>query len=54
MHGYYEAVYKDRFNDFQNMAPLNTDSAVGYWGHATSTLDWCEKNYEVNGDIDYA
>ena len=21
---------------------------VGYWGPTTSTLDWCEKNYEVN------
>lgn len=20
---------------------------VGYWGHPTSTLDWCETNYEV-------
>jgi hypothetical protein len=29
------------------MAPVTNDSTVGYWGPATSTLDWCEKNYEV-------
>ena len=22
--------------------------APGFWGSPTSTLDWCEKNYEVN------
>lgn len=29
------------------MAPLN-DDYVGYWGQPTSTLDWCENNYEVS------
>ena len=29
------------------MAP--TSSTNGIWGHPTSTLDWCEKNYEVSG-----
>lgn len=21
---------------------------TGYWGKPTATIDWCEKNYEVN------
>lgn len=21
---------------------------TGYWGNPTATIDWCEKNYEVN------
>ena len=21
---------------------------IGYWGPTTSTLDWCESNYEVS------
>jgi hypothetical protein len=34
------------------MAPLlEADLANGYWGPATSTLDWCEKNYEVNVNL---
>merc|ERR1711953_34056 len=28
------------------MAPLNEPK--GYWGSPTSTLDWCESNYEVS------
>lgn len=27
------------------MPPTHTD---GYWGKPTSTIDWCEKNYEFN------
>ena len=31
------------------MAPFSiTEGSVGYWGHPTSTLDWCEANYEVS------
>jgi len=32
------------------MAPINSDEPMhgsGFWGPTTSTLDWCEKNYEV-------
>ena len=30
------------------MSPLNFDPKNdGYWGDTTSTLDWCEQNYEV-------
>jgi len=28
------------------MAPLEMDFD-GYWGKPTSTIDWCEANYEV-------
>ena len=28
------------------MAPTSTDT-LGYWGQPTSTIDWCEYNYEV-------
>lgn len=24
------------------------DNRPGYWGKSTATIDWCEKNYEVN------
>ena len=27
------------------MAPVVEN--IGYWGPPTSTLDWCESNYEV-------
>jgi len=31
------------------MSPLSFDPKNhGYWGDTTSTLDWCESNYEVN------
>ena len=31
------------------MAPLNSSVIeTGYWGPPTSTLDWCETNYEVS------
>ena len=31
------------------MAPFNgTEQMDGYWGPPTSTLDWCEANYEVS------
>ena len=26
----------------------------GYWGDTTSTLDWCEANYEVTTTLDTA
>ena len=29
------------------MAPVIEDT-IGYWGPPTSTLDWCETNYEVS------
>ena len=30
------------------MSPLSFDPRnEGYWGDTTSTLDWCEDNYEV-------
>ncbi|KAJ7392662.1 Alkaline ceramidase 3 [Desmophyllum pertusum] len=30
------------------MAPLSTSaSGEGFWGEATSTIDWCEENYAV-------
>ena len=29
------------------MAPV-TEDTIGYWGPPTSTLDWCETNYEVS------
>jgi len=29
------------------MAPVEKD-LVGYWGEPTSTMDWCEANYEVS------
>jgi len=25
--------------------PFFRDGGVGYWGHPTSTMDWCEENY---------
>nr|UVW99777.1 alkaline ceramidase [Nephotettix cincticeps] len=28
------------------MAPTST--AIGFWGKPTATIDWCERNYEVN------
>ncbi|RWS09064.1 alkaline ceramidase 3-like protein [Dinothrombium tinctorium] len=28
------------------MAPI-VENNIGYWGNVTSTLDWCEKNYET-------
>ena len=33
------------------MAPYiapEPDSRVGFWGKATSTLDWCEENYALS------
>jgi len=31
------------------MAPFNiVEGPIGYWGTPTSTLDWCEANYEVS------
>ncbi|XP_052826729.1 alkaline ceramidase 3-like [Octopus bimaculoides] len=27
--------------------PYGTDTATGYWGTVTSTIDWCEENYVV-------
>ena len=30
---------------YNNMAPLQNPS--GFWEPKTSTLDWCENNYEV-------
>ena len=36
------------------MSPLNFNpSNDGYWGDTTSTLDWCETNYEVSTGIGY-
>ena len=29
------------------MSPINP-TQVGLWGKPTSTLDWCERNYEVS------
>lgn len=29
------------------MAPTTLTGSIGIWGPPTSTLDWCEKNYEV-------
>ncbi|XP_003745879.1 alkaline ceramidase 3 [Galendromus occidentalis] len=29
-------------------SPPNTVDRLGYWGNQTSTLDWCEYNYEVS------
>lgn len=29
-------------------SPANNVDKIGYWGKPTSTLDWCEYNYEVN------
>ena len=30
------------------MAPTTLTGSIGIWGPPTSTLDWCEKNYEVS------
>ena len=30
-----------------------TKMAPGFWGNPTSTLDWCEKNYEVKDVFGY-
>nr|XP_018907790.1 PREDICTED: alkaline ceramidase 3 [Bemisia tabaci] len=31
------------------MAPnINSEELIGYWGRPTSTVDWCEKNYEFS------
>ena len=30
------------------MAPTISIDSSGIWGSPTSTLDWCEKNYQVN------
>ncbi|XP_050428649.1 alkaline ceramidase 3 [Adelges cooleyi] len=27
---------------------ISESNQVGYWGQPTATIDWCEKNYEVN------
>lgn len=24
------------------------ETKLGYWGHATATLDWCEENYAMS------
>ena len=32
------------------MPPLN-ELNIGYWGSPTSTLDWCENNYEVRSEV---
>ena len=31
------------------MAPV--ENHMGFWGQPTSTLDWCENNYEVIFEI---
>ena len=31
------------------MSPINP-TQVGLWGKPTSTLDWCERNYEVSNN----
>ena len=34
------------------MSPLSFDPRnEGYWGDTTSTLDWCEGNYEVTSPL---
>ena len=33
------------------MSPINPQGeigTIGFWGKPTSTLDWCERNYEVS------
>ena len=31
------------------MSPINPH--LGFWGKPTSTLDWCERNYEVSFEL---
>lgn len=37
--------HSDHLFRVDTMAPLEN---VGYWGEPTSTIDWCERNYEVS------
>ncbi|CEG40964.1 alkaline phytoceramidase [Plasmopara halstedii] len=32
----------------RSMRVINTSASVGYWGPTTSTIDWCENNYEIS------
>ena len=44
----FEKVADKKINlcEEEKMAPVSGQS--GYWGLPTTTMDWCEQNYEVS------